>query len=71
MIQVIKCTSKPCINGYPASKLECPTCHKLALFPLKTRFSDLPLRLGIPGSFFCGQECFKANCEYDVAGALI
>ncbi|KAI5826093.1 methionine aminopeptidase [Schizophyllum commune Tattone D] len=45
MIQVIKCTSKPCINGYPSSKLECPTCHKL----------------GIPGSFFCGQECFKAN----------
>ncbi|KAL1694264.1 peptidase M24, structural domain-containing protein [Schizophyllum commune] len=45
MIQVIKCQSKPCINGYPASKLECPTCHKL----------------GIPGSFFCGQECFKAN----------
>lgn len=45
MIQVIKCQSKPCINGYPAAKLECPTCHKL----------------GIAGSFFCGQECFKAG----------
>ncbi|KAL1746518.1 peptidase M24, structural domain-containing protein [Schizophyllum fasciatum] len=46
MIQVVKCQSKPCINGYPVAKLECPTCHKL----------------GIPGSFFCGQECFKAGC---------
>lgn len=38
MIQVIKCTSKPCINGYPASKLECPTCHKLALFAAEDTF---------------------------------
>ncbi|KDQ60852.1 hypothetical protein JAAARDRAFT_151660 [Jaapia argillacea MUCL 33604] len=39
------CQSPQCINGNPASRLECPTCNKL----------------GIKGSLFCGQECFKAN----------
>ncbi|KAH9934781.1 methionine aminopeptidase [Fomitopsis serialis] len=39
------CQSSNCPNGRPPSKLECPTCHKL----------------GIKGSFFCGQECFKAG----------
>jgi len=39
------CQSSACPNGHPPSRLECPTCHKL----------------GIQGSFFCGQECFKAN----------
>ncbi|KZT11386.1 methionine aminopeptidase [Laetiporus sulphureus 93-53] len=43
----IPCQSSICPNGHPASTLECPTCHKL----------------GIKGSFFCGQECFKAGCE--------
>ncbi|TFK54915.1 methionine aminopeptidase [Heliocybe sulcata] len=39
------CQSNNCINGNPPSKLECPTCSKL----------------GIKGSLFCGQECFKTN----------
>ncbi|KAH8818842.1 peptidase M24, structural domain-containing protein [Flagelloscypha sp. PMI_526] len=47
MIVVQKCQSANCINGCPPSKLECPTCNKL----------------GIPGSVFCTQECFKANCK--------
>ncbi|KAH9946189.1 methionine aminopeptidase [Epithele typhae] len=42
---VVSCQSSSCPNGHPPSRLECPTCHKL----------------GITGSFFCGQECFKAN----------
>ncbi|KAF9792375.1 peptidase M24, structural domain-containing protein [Thelephora terrestris] len=42
----VKCQSSSCINGNPPSRLECPTCAKL----------------GIAGSFFCGQECFKAGC---------
>ncbi|KAI0054037.1 methionine aminopeptidase [Auriscalpium vulgare] len=42
----IPCQSAHCLNGNPPSKLECPTCHKL----------------GIKGSFFCGNECFKAGC---------
>jgi len=41
----VKCQSAICVNGNPPSKLECPTCAKL----------------GIAGSFFCGQECFKAG----------
>ncbi|KAI0281364.1 methionine aminopeptidase [Russula aff. rugulosa BPL654] len=43
----VLCQSTRCLNGNPPSRLECPTCHKL----------------GIKGSFFCGQECFKAGCE--------
>ncbi|KAI9446485.1 methionine aminopeptidase [Lactarius indigo] len=43
----VLCQSSNCLNGNPPSRLECPTCHKL----------------GIKGSFFCGQECFKAGCE--------
>ncbi|KAK0483591.1 peptidase M24, structural domain-containing protein [Armillaria novae-zelandiae] len=42
----ILCQSTTCPNGNPPSKLECPTCNKL----------------GIRGSYFCGQECFKAGC---------
>ncbi|KAI6039045.1 methionine aminopeptidase [Pisolithus marmoratus] len=44
---VVLCQSKNCSQGKPPSRLECPTCNKL----------------GIRGSFFCGQECFKADCE--------
>ncbi|KAF9246547.1 methionine aminopeptidase [Melanogaster broomeanus] len=42
---VVLCQSTTCPQGHPPSRLECPTCNKL----------------GIRGSFFCGQECFKAN----------
>ncbi|EIM89990.1 methionine aminopeptidase [Stereum hirsutum FP-91666 SS1] len=45
MSGTVACQSAKCPNGNPPSKLECPTCHKL----------------GIQGSFFCGQECFKAD----------
>ncbi|CAA7271103.1 unnamed protein product [Cyclocybe aegerita] len=41
----VLCQSKSCPNGNPPSRLECPTCNKL----------------GIRGSFYCGQECFKAG----------
>ncbi|KAJ7155996.1 peptidase M24, structural domain-containing protein [Mycena crocata] len=41
------CQSSECPNGNPPSRLECPTCNKL----------------GIRGSFFCGQECFKSGCD--------
>ncbi|KAI0818589.1 methionine aminopeptidase [Irpex lacteus] len=41
----VLCQSTACINGNPPSRLECPTCSKL----------------GIKGSYFCGQECFKAG----------
>ncbi|KAG1756816.1 methionine aminopeptidase [Suillus paluster] len=41
----VLCQSTNCPHGNPPSKLECPTCNKL----------------GIRGSFFCGQECFKGN----------
>lgn len=41
----VKCQSDKCPNGNPPSRLECPSCNKL----------------GITGSFFCGQECFKAG----------
>ncbi|KAJ7285866.1 peptidase M24, structural domain-containing protein [Mycena rebaudengoi] len=46
------CQSSVCPNGNPPSRLECPTCNKL----------------GIRGSFFCGQECFKAGCEFAARG---
>ncbi|KAF9499568.1 methionine aminopeptidase [Pleurotus eryngii] len=39
------CQSSLCPNGNPISRLECPTCNKL----------------GIQGSFFCTQACFKAG----------
>ncbi|KAJ7156057.1 peptidase M24, structural domain-containing protein [Mycena crocata] len=39
------CQSSECPNGNPPSRLECPTCNKI----------------GIRGSFFCGQECFKSG----------
>ncbi|KJA13970.1 hypothetical protein HYPSUDRAFT_150934 [Hypholoma sublateritium FD-334 SS-4] len=42
----VACQSQSCPNGNPPSRLECPTCAKL----------------GIRGSFYCGQECFKAGC---------
>ncbi|KAF8486479.1 methionine aminopeptidase [Gautieria morchelliformis] len=45
MASVVTCQSSQCLNGNPPSRLECPTCNKL----------------GIQGSFFCGQECFKAG----------
>ncbi|PFH54383.1 hypothetical protein AMATHDRAFT_135259 [Amanita thiersii Skay4041] len=48
MSTVVLCQSKSCPNGNPPSRLECPTCNKI----------------GIRGSFFCGQECFKADCKY-------
>ncbi|KAJ7605304.1 peptidase M24, structural domain-containing protein [Roridomyces roridus] len=41
----VLCQSAACPNGNPPSRLECPTCAKI----------------GIRGSFFCGQECFKAG----------
>ncbi|KAG1890964.1 methionine aminopeptidase [Suillus subluteus] len=41
----VLCQSSNCPHGHPPSRLECPTCNKL----------------GIRGSFFCGQECFKGN----------
>ncbi|KAJ6502579.1 peptidase M24, structural domain-containing protein [Mycena sanguinolenta] len=41
------CQNTECPNGNPPSRLECPTCNKI----------------GIRGSFFCGQECFKSGCE--------
>ncbi|KAF8326347.1 peptidase M24, structural domain-containing protein [Cantharellus anzutake] len=44
---VITCQSDNCPNGKPPARLECPTCHKL----------------GITGSFFCEQACFRENCE--------
>ncbi|TEB35903.1 methionine aminopeptidase [Coprinellus micaceus] len=44
--KVILCQSSSCLKGNPPSKLECPTCNKL----------------GIRGSFFCEQACFKAGC---------
>ncbi|KAK7693581.1 hypothetical protein QCA50_003150 [Cerrena zonata] len=47
----VTCQSSTCPNGHPPSKLECPTCNKL----------------GIKGSFFCGQECFKADFVHDLA----
>ncbi|KXN82088.1 Methionine aminopeptidase 1 [Leucoagaricus sp. SymC.cos] len=47
MTTSIACQSESCPNGNPPSRLECPTCNKL---------------LGIKGSFFCGQECFKGAC---------
>ncbi|KAI0082694.1 methionine aminopeptidase [Panus rudis PR-1116 ss-1] len=43
----VPCQSANCLNGRPPSKLECPTCNKL----------------GIKGSYFCGQECFKAGSK--------
>ncbi|KIJ69432.1 hypothetical protein HYDPIDRAFT_80706 [Hydnomerulius pinastri MD-312] len=42
---VVLCQSTNCPHGNPPSRLECPTCNKL----------------GIRGSFFCGQECFKSG----------
>ncbi|KAF8514081.1 peptidase M24, structural domain-containing protein [Gautieria morchelliformis] len=44
MPNLVTCQSSQCLNGNPPSRLECPTCNKL----------------GIQGSLFCGQECFKA-----------
>ncbi|KIM49149.1 hypothetical protein M413DRAFT_15318 [Hebeloma cylindrosporum] len=41
----VVCQSQSCPNGNPPSRLECPTCSKL----------------GIRGSFYCGQVCFKAG----------
>ncbi|KAJ7582743.1 peptidase M24, structural domain-containing protein [Mycena floridula] len=45
MSAAVLCQSSTCPNGNPPSRLECPTCNKL----------------GIRGSFFCGQECFKSG----------
>ncbi|PCH38237.1 methionine aminopeptidase [Wolfiporia cocos MD-104 SS10] len=47
----IPCQSSICPNGHPPSRLECPTCNKL----------------GIKGSFFCGQECFKAGSSFSLS----
>ncbi|KAI0646966.1 methionine aminopeptidase [Trametes meyenii] len=51
----IACQSSNCPNGHPPSRLECPTCNKL----------------GIKGSFFCGQDCFKANCKLQKTHKII
>jgi len=52
----ILCQSAACPNGNPPSHLECPTCSKI----------------GIRGSFFCGQECFKAGWKtHKVVHALV
>ncbi|KAL5637036.1 hypothetical protein ACGC1H_000867 [Rhizoctonia solani] len=40
----VLCQNPSCVNGNPPSRLECPTCNKL----------------GITGSFFCAQDCFKS-----------
>ncbi|PPR03780.1 hypothetical protein CVT24_007498 [Panaeolus cyanescens] len=50
MSTTVTCQSQSCPNGNPPSRLECPTCSKL----------------GIRGSFFCGQECFKSGCKYEL-----
>jgi len=55
---VILCQSDNCANGKPPARLECPACHKL----------------GITGSFFCEQACFKQNWKshkkvHDVANS--
>ncbi|EGN92469.1 hypothetical protein SERLA73DRAFT_147207 [Serpula lacrymans var. lacrymans S7.3] len=61
MSATVACQSSKCPNGNPPSRMECPTCNKL----------------GIRGSFFCGQECFKANygtynpyIDYDYTGSM-
>ncbi|KAJ7063278.1 peptidase M24, structural domain-containing protein [Mycena amicta] len=41
----VVCQNPECPNGNPPSRLECPTCNKL----------------GLKGSLFCGQECFKSG----------
>ncbi|KAH0583907.1 hypothetical protein H2248_009499 [Termitomyces sp. 'cryptogamus'] len=46
MSNSVVCQNPSCPNGNPPSRLECPTCNKL----------------GVKGSFFCGQECFKSGC---------
>ncbi|KAJ7268837.1 peptidase M24, structural domain-containing protein [Mycena haematopus] len=45
----MNCQNNECPNGNPPSRLECPTCNKI----------------GIRGSFFCGQECFKSGFGED------
>ncbi|KAF8077977.1 methionine aminopeptidase [Lyophyllum atratum] len=47
MTSTVLCQNPACPNGNPPSHLECPTCSKL----------------GLKGSFFCGQDCFKSGCE--------
>ncbi|THG98413.1 hypothetical protein EW145_g7431 [Phellinidium pouzarii] len=42
---IVLCQSSSCIDGNPPSRLECPACSKM----------------GIKGSFFCSQECFKKD----------
>lgn len=42
-----------------ASRLECPNCKKYVF----ARARMLTWRLGINGSFFCDQDCFKKSCE--------
>lgn len=63
---VVACQSTECLNGHPPSKMECPTCNKYAIYPLQRHLFVLILllRLGIKGSLFCSQECFKASCEH-------
>jgi methionyl aminopeptidase len=59
------CQAKSCPNGHPASKLECPTCNKCGCSRRRLRtdvLNEYPPRLGIRGSYFCGQDCFKADC---------
>lgn len=62
---VVACQSNECLNGHPPSKMECPTCNKYVIYPVQCRlFVLILLRLGIKGSLFCSQECFKAACEH-------
>ncbi|KAF9256541.1 methionine aminopeptidase [Marasmius fiardii PR-910] len=46
---VVLCQSSCCPNSNPPSRMECPTCNKLQ----------------IKGSYFCTQECFRAECELE------
>lgn len=60
----VLCQSTNCPQGHPPSKLECPTCNKYVSNNVLGCLHMTCSRLGIRGSFFCGQECFKANCEH-------
>jgi len=61
--EAILCQSDKCLNNHPSSRLECPTCHKLRLSDSSSSHLLTVSRLGIKGSFFCTQECFKSSCK--------
>lgn len=64
MSSTTPCQSSSCPNGNPPSRLECPTCNKSVIRRLCFRCFLPIIRIGIRGSFFCGQECFKAGCRF-------